>query len=535
MARNTRARQSKQQKDQEKHYAYIKKYREDPAYVKEENKRRVLNRIKKGGIPNVDSMRIYDITLEDINRLREQYEFEPIVLNVPMFLQSRLYRGRDGVAEADFVQEVSEVQDEYRPQQEDEEVDQPGPDPSVVDEPDDDVPLAQLQLKKNKQFTGKSDAMSISIWMRSNPRQATQKREGEVSFNTLKNQYGAPNSEGTGDFYRFLKYLGEEYVKDVSLILRKKTLGGEDTIEFLREKINNPERENLNPRAGKKFKSLETTNSEYTTILIALRNYPLYAKDIKIDERLKDAYSALDRLFTETDAKIQSIKLQNPKKQKPVKSWLEVVKAIKTKYKDPLSKENLYISCYDEHPARDDFAELFVDATENPLPINRAQVKAISKNTIFLPNKTTRKTMKKAIMVLVNYKTKAIYGTRELEFSEALTKRLIKYHEKEGGIYLFGKPKMSIWVGKMLDSVNIKDRDKTNITYLRRSYVSSALAKITTEKERQQLSFALRHSPSSSIKYIRKLEEDPDAKLENIAEEVLKKATKNKFNLQAKE
>tara|TARA_B100000482_G_C12533145_1_gene269273 strand:+ start:591 stop:890 length:300 start_codon:yes stop_codon:yes gene_type:complete len=76
--------------------------------------------------------------------------------------------------------------------------------------------------------------------------------------------------------------------------------------------------------------------------------------------------------------------------------------------------------------------------------------------------------MKKALLVLVDYKTKALYGTKEYQFSEALTKRMVKYREKNNSpVYFFGKPKMTSWVGKLLDSLGITDRGGINISYLK--------------------------------------------------------------------
>tara|TARA_R110002153_G_scaffold76116_1_gene196287 strand:- start:6481 stop:8028 length:1548 start_codon:yes stop_codon:yes gene_type:complete len=499
------------------HYEnYIKKYRGEvgSAYREEENKERVLRRVAKGSVPNVDSMSRYDITLEDINQVRKINNLDPVIMNIPMFLQSRMYRdGADGrEAEGDFVPDVSEVRDEYVPRV-DEEVEQR-------------VPLAEVQQQANREFTGALDAMSISRWIRSNPRQATAKRFGTVSKQTTNNQFGSPNSDKTGYFYNFLKYLGQKYVDDVSLVLRK------DAPKYIREMINKPRR-NLRKDSQNIFKNLQTTNNEYSTVLIALREYPRFKEDFANDQRFKDAYKELDRIFTETDAKIAANKLQNPKDPKPVVDWNTLVNKVKNKYNDRLSKEFLYIDMYNEFPSRDDFSALFVDASTNQVPQkdNQAQISSINKNTLFLPNNSTRKNMKKALLVLVDYKTKSLYGTKEYQFSEALTKRMVKYWEKNNSpVYFFGKPKMTSWVGKLLDSLGITDRGGSNISYLRRSYISTAMKQVTSAAEREQLSFKLRHSPSASLKYIRELED-----ISELNTGAIELARGNKLGLQRKE
>ena len=496
-----RRRTRQQIAEAKKHLEYISKYRESPDYVKNEYKQRVLRRIAKGAVPHVGSMERYDITLEDINNLRKQYDFDPIIMNIPMFMQSRLYRGRDGQAEGDFVPDVSEVVDEYRPGERDEEVEQAEP-PSAT--------LAQTG------YTGALDAMSISVWMRNNPRQATTKQAGKVSQKTTNNQYGSPNSDKTGYFYNFMKYLGDEYLKDVSLVVRR------SGVEHVRDKVNSP-RKNVR---NNDFKTLKATNGEFSTLLIALRSYPAFRDDYLNDERFKDAYDALNRIWRENEAKISAEALTNPKKGQSVVDWNKLKEMVKKKYPDPISKEHLYIDLYDEFPARDDYAELFVDATNNQLPQNTAQIKSIKRNTIFIPNKSTRKRMKKAIFILVNYKTRALYGTKEFEFSEALTKRIVKYREaNKSGMYLFGKTKMTGWVKTMLDSIGITNRKSLgNISYLRKSYISTALQTIKTGHERTQLAFKLEHSPSASLKYIKELQD-----ISELDEEAVKDATAGKL------
>ena len=72
MAR-TRARRNAAQK----HKEWMDEWRKNPQNVKAELKARVLNRVTKGSVPNVNSMAKYDITLEEINLLRAEYGFEP--------------------------------------------------------------------------------------------------------------------------------------------------------------------------------------------------------------------------------------------------------------------------------------------------------------------------------------------------------------------------------------------------------------------------------------------------------------------------
>lgn len=126
--------------------------------------------------------------------------------------------------------------------------------------------------------------------------------------------------------------------------------------------------------------------------------------------------------------------------------------------------------------------------------------------------------MRQALLVLVDYKTVKVYDKKVFAFSEALTKRLVKWWEKRPSneIYLFGSGKMTTWVGKMLDAAGIRNRGNANVNYLRRSYRTTAEKSISSEAEREQLAFKFMHSPFASLKYIRELEDVSELSTEAI-------------------
>ena len=288
------------------------------------------------------------------------------------------------------------------------------------------------------------------------------------------------------------------------------------------------------------FKGLDTVNQEFSTILIALREYPaFYATKPTASRAVSRAYQELDRLYSEVDGRVKAEKLQNPKPGKPVLEWGDLKRRINRKFPSKTSKENLYFNqLYDAFPSRDDFKELFVDDADTPVPYSRQDIESVKKNTLFIPNKkNSRKNMKKAYLVLVKYKTALLYGTRTFEFSPEITKNLIKYIEKndilgEGKVpYLFGKPSMSPFVKQTLDAIGVPEDREGHITYLRKSYVSTALKAVKSAEERIKLAFTMRHSPSSSLIYVRKLQEE--VPIEKIPDDELNKARNNRFRLDA--
>ena len=85
---------------------------------------------------------------------------------------------------------------------------------------------------------------------------------------------------------------------------------------------------------------------------------------------------------------------------------------------------------------------------------------------------------KKATLALVDYKTSSLYGVRLFTFPDLVSKLILEYIKanklKDA---LFGKSGMSEFVKKMLDEIGIPTDREGNINYLRKSYISTALAK----------------------------------------------------------
>jgi len=242
-----------------------------------------------------------------------------------------------------------------------------------------------------------------------------------------------------------------------------------------------------------------------------LRHHPEFDALNTENRALKRGYDELDRFNTELKAVGDSENIVNKDEKDPVLAWDEIIRKVFAKYPAG-SKERLYIQMYGQFPSRDDFGSLWVDDTDTDMPkTDREASELVRKNTLFIPNNRRRKSEKKAIFVLKDYKTSSIYGTRRFEFSPELTKEIVKYvkkHDVTGAKkvpYIFGSGAMSSWVGKLLDSVGVQ-RKKANINYLRRSYVSTEFDKEgITPEQRVKLAWDMKHSPAGSLKYWRNL------------------------------
>ena len=531
MAR-TRARRNQDRQNAARHKDWMDNWRSNPENLKAELKARVLNRVKKGSIPNVSSMARYDITLEEVNLLRAEYGYEPLIINVPMFLRERECGDIEGRV-ADNIPARSAVVEDI--DQREDEVEQPRrrtplptrPTPESVRQE-----TEQLERRLTTAPKGKTDTPTLNLYMRWNPTPASQKRSEPVKRGTLDKQYGNKKADtDSGMFPRFMEYLGKQYYDDVRKVYNPAG------IKYIKKRLYEP-RENtklkdgITYRGGSRFMALKTTQQQFETLLKVLRHHPEFDALNTRNRVLREGYDELDRFNTELKAIGDSESIVSKDEKAPVLAWDEIVKKVFNKYPAG-TKERLYIQMYGQFPSRDDFGSLWVDDTDTDIPqTDKEAAELVRKNTLFIPNTRRRKAEKRAVFVLKDYKTSSIYGTRRFEFSPELTKEILKYVKKNKITgpnrvpYIFGSGAMSTWVGKLLDSIGV-ERQKANINYLRRSYVSTELDKEgITPEQRVKLAWDMKHSPAGSLKYWRNLvAKEPDLV---INEENINKANKIK-------
>lgn len=516
----------------ERHRRYMVEWRQRDDNLNDEYRQRVMRRIAKGAIPNVKSMIMYNITLDMINEMRNLHGLEPIIMNVPMFLNMReteLGEGRAGEnipAQSEVILDNREVTSRRERSASPVARREPTPEP-------DDVPIAQLVQQRRDdigKYTGSLKADDINIYMRHNPTQATRTRVGVVSDATIERKWGKPfvSSPKVGFFAKFMEHLGQTYVANVSLAF---TDAG---IKHVKKKLYE---QRLNPvtKAGKfkgksKFKSLEATMMEFVTLLQVMQYYPAF--DIHkpdANRQYKKAYNIFNRLWTEMKAKVRLINDRDKEDARPVLQWDDLVALVKAKYPDPISKENLYISLYSQFPSRDDWGSMWIDDGEGEVPRKEEEYDLVRRNTLFLPNKKRKYLRGKAFLVMTNYKTSKIYGARVFVFDKPTTDNILKYVKKNRisgstermSPYLFGASKMSGYVGRLLDDLGVDRLRLGAINYLRKSYISTQLANFTgTDEERLNLAYTMKHSPSASLRYVRELlEREPQFRLDNMTAE----------------
>lgn len=516
-----RAKTRAQQEKTKKQNAYIEKYRQDPKYVFEENRNKILRRIKAGSIPHKESLATYKITIETINDIRRRMGLSLLGLHLPYYQEvQRQQEGGMGIPDN------SEIFGGFEGGDENEEVEQSAPPPAPTSAPASapaqENPWDAVARAAPPLFT----VEDISLYLQKNPGKASAKSNKDASNKTRDTQWGRPNPRGfqnTGNFYMFMKFLGDEYVRDV----RKVAEPG--FIEHLQNKLKE-DRPNTVVREGdNKFKLLETTSKQFVTLLKALRLYPAFDGQnlFKTNNRMyQRVYDKIDRVYNQFESRMKAEKLTDGTSDNQiVVDWDTLKSKVFTKF-TRYSKEVLYIKCFNEFPMRDNYKNVRLITDSNArIPTTDLDIENVKENTIYLTS-----TLREAQFFLVDYKTKGTYGAKVLKFSESLTNELKEYvKSNKVSKTLFGTQPMSKFVSDLLDSIGIRkgskaerEKDPTlrmakqNINYLRKSYVSTAMSKFKgNAQERIDLAWLMNHAPTSSLIYNKELLKDDKYKLEN--------------------
>jgi hypothetical protein len=156
------------------------------------------------------------------------------------------------------------------------------------------------------------------------------------------------------------------------------------------------------------------------------------------------------------------------------------------------SKESLIVSLYKLSGFRDNLVMEVVDKIPNET----------DKNFIVVPSTKTQNLK----LVLNTYKTDKKYNQDIIPVPKELSKEIRKYIDNHGieyGKFLFGKSKLSGFIKKFNDKMDLPV--KVSINKLRQMKVSKVYENNPSVEERVKLAHQMKHSPSTSEKYVRKI------------------------------
>ena len=513
--------------------AKMQENRKNPEFRFTEDFLRIMRKIQTDERyrPHHRSLTKYSITIEEINKVREKQKWEPIDIFIPPayvptpanVIQSEIN------SETKFM--LSKIAEEQR---------------MDIREKAGALEAYQKQLKKDNKGkiveVDREEIFSIDTithYFIRNPGFVGRNSSEQRRPSTLKNYFGiSVDKDGnkrwdgkSGYFSRFFNQWREGHCsKDVRPCLRD--------VDDLLTWLQNEQR--IWKKATSKLAVL-------IPLLVVLSEYP----PLRDQPLAKSTLAKLETYKSKLDAGVR-VEGTERREHESVSRFKDIKEAIYDRFQKKndipvhtgkIHKAWIYIKMYDEQPVRDDWGSLkimfedvprmFLNRVEKNFkdPVVKKKLLDINAGNILYVPDDARKPVTLAFHV---YKTSNTYGITFVPFSIPLSTDIRTYiSQLRNKTYLFGKGKMSSYVGKMLFDAGVKK--KTNdpeykpglntgsINLLRKSYVSTAFAaESLCAIDRETLAFAMKHSPMTSPSYLRehglKVAQEQKNELEKIAD-----------------
>jgi len=214
-------------------------------------------------------------------------------------------------------------------------------------------------------------------------------------------------------------------------------------------------------------------------ILVMIKQHPELRK-------LKKAYADLDAAFRRFNNAKEAEDIERRESETITLKYPQLVDKVSKKY-GKASEEYLLLKMFYETPSRFEILKLNVGGTTG--------------NRIIIPPKGNVQ------YIFEKYKTVAIFGKVQGVYSAA-TSKLIRAYTNKGKSKLFTAPN---FIKNMLDNLGIERTETVNtgtINLLRKIYVSTHLTPKAKAGEREKIALLMRHSPLTSLKYLRDFKGD---------------------------
>jgi hypothetical protein len=232
-----------------------------------------------------------------------------------------------------------------------------------------------------------------------------------------------------------------------------------------------------------------STNSKYgfiQSILKLITEFKIPVSD-KTKQKLADAYESI---------KLQAVDESNTKEKNDVPTFEEYLKEVSAKYGAD-SKEYIIASLYSVSGFRDNLQLKFIT------DIKEADDKTI--NYILVPvRKKYQRTLEDASIILNVYKTSDKYHSDTINLDKAMSdniKNYITVNNIHKGEYIFGDKPLTTFIIRFNKAMG----KNMGINTYRQMLVSEKFAEEMTYDDRVALAKKMKHSPGTSLKYVRPL------------------------------
>ena len=438
------------------------------------NRKRILDRIREGSIPQQNTTKKYDISNAEVNAIRKEGNHPPLVVAfAPSAYAPSISRQRGNQTHTSTVSRAATTHRKRQGRR------------------TETRPIVQKTYGRTAWENTQSSAGATVclktfhdyVWNRGADGQPTSwvinitgKRAKET---TIQMRFGKENDWKSGQVYLFFtRFLPSECLKDVRRCLKKERIG--PILKKLRDK------EASNP---------STTLSTNQALYVLYRNFPGLLPEFQTDLNWLNNFNAVTK--KKADSYIAD------KRKYTIKYGFTDIKKI---FKDTFgreSKEFLYISVYEEFPSRDDLGNLVINPPNMTGNVEKTMNYIVKKNGVWT-------------IYLNVYKTMDFFGRVVVRFSDATSKLISNYiakHRLKNGEHLFGTfgkdGKMSATIAAWLVEAGIKDgkvqgQTKTPgaINLLRHAYISQKIK----EEDVMKLSETMKHSPLATELYVRKIQ-----------------------------
>ena len=522
---------ARQRNDREQAKARMRERRKDPENLFKENHNRAMRRVKtdESYRPTHIILQNYGITVDEINQIRAKRGWTTIEIDIPPTFTPTPANVIQAEINAKHKLALSRIAEEKRLE--------------IVEE---NAELKAIQERLKRANRGaivrvdRENLYSIDTiihFFRRNP--GTSRGSSKVrAETTLATYFGiktdeSGNTSWPGKGGHFFNLFNNWRDGHCSSDIRPCLSEIDDLLDWLKY------RQTIWRKATSKLAVL-------TPLLVALtdfpplRDQPLAKKTV---EKIEDVRSEL-KPKTQIEANVR-------RSSETVSQFEDIKQAVyetfQRKNEEPnpnglIDKAWLYIQMYAECPVRDDLFSLLIVYGDVPAQFTVAvsnnrkdratkeELESINagNNIIYVP----RDMSKPVKLVLHKYKTFNVYGIHIKTLSLQLSNKIRVYTSQVNGKYLFGKGKMSNYVNKMLTKAGVK-KEKSDPDYqpnfnvgsinlLRKSYVTKALKDPSlSEFDREKLALAMKHSPDTSVKYLR----ETGVKVSNEEKNILEKIT----------
>jgi len=467
----------------------MQKLRKNPDYKLKEERKRIISRIKSDSIPRYATLQKYNLTIEDVNTIRNEAGLKKIKIQPH---QDIIYKPMNIVQQeinAATTKQIDQIQKEATV--------------NVVENKEALDKIQQEAKDKYKNFIVNVDKkdlysiLTINKWFYANPGISDIKTNQKRAPGTITKMFGPESGKPGG-------YISQLFDKMLNV---KDNIRKGININTIEKKY-----ETFLTRT-KKLYDQQSIVGHLSMLSVVMREYPGF--DIEGED--KDQYNVLQKTIQKYQTSSSAKKIQKALDENTV-DYDEIKQKVLNSPKVN-SKMKLYMKLYEDFPTRDNLGKLKIiyhKITDN----DKKNIKNLNKgeNLIFIDENNIT-------LAFINYKTHNHFGDIYHEFKGEYKKFILEYiKENPKSEYLFYAGKMSGHVKQMLLNAGVKTKDDPqgssgNINYLRKAFVSKALNNITDPEDRVKLGNLMKHTPATSLKYNRKITEIYD-KNKNIFEKI---------------